>query len=102
MPERDSDFLEVLVGQIAENARINVVVGKTLRVLPEAKSAEPIRNLLHCGHRLLRVWPKRTLEKTDTISRPFLDGTSCACRRARYRRANSTQPADTARLRPAT
>jgi hypothetical protein len=32
MPERDSDFFEVLVSQIAENARINVVVGKTQSV----------------------------------------------------------------------
>jgi hypothetical protein len=78
MPERDSDSFEVLVGQIAENGRINIVVGKTLRVLPEAKSAETIRNLLHGGHRLSQVWPKGTLDKIDTISRPFLDGTPCA------------------------
>ena len=37
MPQRDADFLQVLVGQIAENADINVIFGKTLRVLPEAK-----------------------------------------------------------------
>ena len=54
MPERDSDFFEVLVSQIAENARINVVVGKTLSVLPEAKCIEPVRNRLHGGHRLFR------------------------------------------------
>ena len=50
MPERDSDFFEVLISQIAQNARINVVVGKTLSVLPEAKCIEPVRNRLHGDH----------------------------------------------------
>ena len=59
-------------------AGIDAIFCKTLRVLPEAKSAETIRNLLHGGHRLSRVWPKGTLDKIDTISRPFLDGTAYA------------------------
>src|SRR5258707_7350170 len=49
MAERDTDFFEVMVGQIAENAWINVVLGKGLRVLPQAKCVEPVRNLLHGG-----------------------------------------------------
>ena len=55
MPERDTDFLQVLIGQIAENAGINVIFGKALRVLPEAKCVEPVRNRLHRGHRLFGV-----------------------------------------------
>jgi hypothetical protein len=49
VPERDADFLQVFVGQIAENAGIDVIFGKTLRVLPEANCIEPVCNLLHRG-----------------------------------------------------
>jgi hypothetical protein len=49
MAERDTDFFEVMVGQIAQNAWINVVLGKALSVLPQAKCVEPFRNLLHGG-----------------------------------------------------
>jgi len=41
MAERDTDFFEVMVGQIAQNAWINVVVGKALRVLPETEFLKP-------------------------------------------------------------
>jgi len=37
MPERDADFLEVLIGQMAEYGNINFVLGEALRVLPEPK-----------------------------------------------------------------
>jgi hypothetical protein len=63
VPEREADFLQVLVGQIAENAGIDVIFGKTLRILPEANCVEPVRNRLHCGPQL---WI------TDYI--PFLAG----------------------------
>src|SRR6266404_4749995 len=54
MAERNTDFFEVMVGQIAQNAWINVVLGKGLRVLPQAKCVEPVRNLLHGGPPLSR------------------------------------------------
>src|SRR6266702_243147 len=58
MAERDPDFFEVMVGQIAQNAWINVVLGEALRVLPQAKLLEPLRNLLHWLHRhLVGGWP---------------------------------------------
>jgi hypothetical protein len=41
-----------MVGQIAQNAWINVVLGKALGVLPQAKCVEPVRNLLHWLYRL--------------------------------------------------
>ncbi len=53
MAERDTDFFEVMVGQIAQNAWINVVLGEALRVLPQATLLEPLRNLLHWLHRHL-------------------------------------------------
>jgi hypothetical protein len=58
MAERNTDFFKVMVGQIAQNAWINVVLGKALRVLPQAKLLEPLRNLLHWLHRhLVSGWP---------------------------------------------
>jgi hypothetical protein len=52
MAERDTDFFEVMVGQIAQNTWINVVLGEALRVLAQAKYVEPVHNLLHCGPQL--------------------------------------------------
>src|SRR5262249_33819067 len=74
MAERDTDFFEVMVGQIAQNAWINVVLSKALRVLPQAKCVEPVRDLLHGGP-TVSVRPKRTLETTETISLSSVDGT---------------------------
>jgi hypothetical protein len=50
VPQRDAKLLEVLIGQMAENRRINIVFGKALRVLGHVKFFEPVRNLLHGGH----------------------------------------------------
>jgi hypothetical protein len=49
MSERYAKPIKVLIGQLVENVDIDVVVGKTLRVLGHAELSEPIRNLLHCG-----------------------------------------------------
>jgi hypothetical protein len=47
MPERDTDFPEVLICEMAENGNVNLVLGKALSVLPETEPFEPVRNLLH-------------------------------------------------------
>jgi hypothetical protein len=44
MPERNAKFLEVLIGQMAEDRNINVVIGKTLGVLEHAELFEPVSN----------------------------------------------------------
>src|SRR5580692_12542913 len=49
MPERDTQVLEMLVGQVGENGDVNVVLGKALGVLGHAECFEPVRNLLHRG-----------------------------------------------------
>jgi hypothetical protein len=49
MPERDPDILQVLIGEMAKHRYINLVLGKTIRVLGHTELSEPIRNLLHCG-----------------------------------------------------
>jgi hypothetical protein len=47
MAEKDSDVLEVLIRQIGENAEVNPILGKTLRVLGHAELIEPVCNRLH-------------------------------------------------------
>ena len=76
MSEGEADFFQVLVGQIAENAGINVIFGKTLRVLPEAKCVEPVRNMLHRGHRL----PRCGLSYRNYYITSFVDDTSATDR----------------------
>ena len=56
MPERDTQVLEMLVGQVGENGDVNVVLGKALGVLGHAECFEPVRNLLHRGPVRLRFW----------------------------------------------
>src|SRR5215831_13793666 len=46
---RDADFFEVLIGQIRQDDKGNVVLGKALRVLPETEFLKPVCNLLHRG-----------------------------------------------------
>jgi len=50
MPQKYTDVLEVLIGQMAESRDINPVLGKTLRVLGHAELFKPLRNLRHCGY----------------------------------------------------
>ena len=57
---RDADLFEVLIGEIRQNDKGNVVLGKAVSVLPETKLLEPFDNLLHrgpCGFSTLRSGP---------------------------------------------
>ena len=47
MPEWNTDFLEVLICEMAENGDVDLVLGKALSVLPETELFEPVRNPLH-------------------------------------------------------
>src|SRR5579871_2880273 len=49
MPQRNADVLEVLIAKIGEYGNINLILGKTLSVLPETELFQPVRNLLHRG-----------------------------------------------------
>jgi hypothetical protein len=40
-----------LIGQIRQNAKGNVILGKALSVLPETELLKQVRNLLHRGPR---------------------------------------------------
>src|SRR5262245_30473423 len=48
MSERhNANLFEVLIGQVAQNSEVNIVLGKRLNVLGHTELLEPIRNLLH-------------------------------------------------------
>jgi len=49
MPERNADLLEILIGKMAEDRDINVVISESLGVLSQAELRQPVRNRLHCG-----------------------------------------------------
>ena len=49
MPERDTKLFEVLIGQLAKDGRVDVALGKALRVLGHAERLEPVHNLRHRG-----------------------------------------------------
>ena len=49
MTERYPDLFKVLIREIGQNGKGNVVLGKAMRVLPETELVEPVRNLLHRG-----------------------------------------------------
>jgi hypothetical protein len=51
MTERSANLFEVLICQILHDHKANVVLGKSLRVLPEAELLQPVSDLLHRGQR---------------------------------------------------
>src|SRR5271170_4507229 len=57
----DPEFLEVLVRQIRQDAKANVVLGKALSVLPQTELLQPFCNRLHRGRPADLVWPDRAI-----------------------------------------
>jgi hypothetical protein len=49
MTERHPDVLEVLIREIRQDGKADVVLGKSLSVLPEAEFLQPVSDLLHRG-----------------------------------------------------
>ena len=47
MTERHPDLFKVLIGEIGEDRKADVVFGKALRVLQETEPSEPVRRLPH-------------------------------------------------------
>jgi hypothetical protein len=71
MPERNATIFEVLIGQVAENGHVNVVLDKPLRVLAHAEFFEPICNLLHGGPPTVSSWHDRVFDHRNHESIPF-------------------------------
>src|SRR5271165_1345637 len=70
MPQRNADVLEVLIVKMGEYGNINLILGKTLSVLPETELFQPVRNLLHRGP----FWPVYRSPTTplDQVDREFM------------------------------
>ena len=51
--QRDTHLLQINIRQIREHRDIDVVISKSLPVLPEAELLKPVRNLLHRDDRFL-------------------------------------------------
>jgi hypothetical protein len=49
MTERDTYVLKVLIREIGQDGKADVVLGKSLRVLPETELLKPVSDLLHRG-----------------------------------------------------
>src|ERR1700733_11491294 len=67
MPQRNADVLEVLIAKMGEYGNINLILGKTLSILPETGLFQPVRNLLHRGpfSRIYRD-PTAPLDQVDS------------------------------------
>ena len=48
--ERDPHVLQILIGQVGEYGNVNLILSKSLSVLPKTELFEPVCNLLHRGH----------------------------------------------------
>src|SRR5262249_41287965 len=49
VPQRDADFFEILIRQIAQDARIDAVFREALGVLAQADRCEPLCDVLHAS-----------------------------------------------------
>jgi hypothetical protein len=49
MTQGHPDLSKVLIGQIGQDGKADVVLGKALRVLPETELLKPVSDLLHGG-----------------------------------------------------
>ena len=47
---RNANLFEVVIGQVTQNAEINIILSKALNMLLHTELFEPVRNLLHRGH----------------------------------------------------
>src|SRR5271165_1667062 len=67
MPQRNADVLEVQIAKMGKYGNINLILGKTLSVLPETELFQPVRNLLHRGpfSRIYRG-PTAPLDQVDS------------------------------------
>jgi hypothetical protein len=51
MTQRHPDFFKVSVREVRQDRKANIVLGKSLGVLPEAELLQPVGDLLHGGQR---------------------------------------------------
>ena len=60
---RNADLFEVLTGEIRQDGKIDVILGKALRVLSETEFLKPVRGLLHRGRLTQLGYPAELLDR---------------------------------------
>jgi hypothetical protein len=72
-----SELFKVMVGQVSQDGKVDVILSKALSVLPETEIFEPVRNLLHHGH--LADFSLSALPATPRVypTRFKIEGISC-------------------------
>src|SRR5215470_18811076 len=84
MPKQDTEVLEILLRQIADDREVNGVVREALGVLGQAELFEPVRDLLHRDSASFRVGLSTfSLPESGTTSTPQLGIARRACPSAR-------------------
>src|SRR5262249_45319187 len=68
MTKRHPNFFQILVCEIGQNLKSDIILDKTLSILPETELLKPIRNLLHrqppYGFDANPFWTGRTVYHT--------------------------------------
>jgi hypothetical protein len=81
MPKRDADLFESSIGQVRQYRYVDVVLGKSLSILSEAKPLQPVSDLLHRRSALdYRASSARSGKTTRQI--PYAVGSNCTQPRA--------------------
>jgi hypothetical protein len=65
MTERHPDFFQILIREVGQNRKADVILGKALSVLPETELLKPVRNLLHHGRPDCRALPPASASLPD-------------------------------------
>src|SRR5262245_29998043 len=80
MPQQNTEVLEILLRQIADDREVNGVVREALGVLGQAELFEPVRDLLHRDSASFRVGLSTfSLPESGTTSTPQLGIARRAC-----------------------
>jgi hypothetical protein len=56
-----------LIGELSEKSKINIVLGKALRVLPETEILKPVTDLLHRGAFQSQIFAPRELSERSSL-----------------------------------
>lgn len=62
------NLFEILIVQITQNRKINVILIKAVRVLLDAKPFKPVRNFLHRGTPTLKSCATSSGTKIESLS----------------------------------
>src|SRR5689334_4247171 len=72
MTHRQPKFSQVLVCEIGQDAKIDIVLSKALRILGHAELFEPLRKVLHCASpsAIVRAFCAKISDYSSDVNRP--------------------------------